>query len=293
MNCRSIAAAALALAALAAPALAQTSDTQQQQQFNTIRQLHWHNTGTYQLPISQSVLAIPSGYVVTFGEDARKAEIIAGNPYDRTTEAVAINRQNDTIVFQAINDGYVTTSDWRNVDPNTMIREISNNTEAANEDRIKRGVPELHVKGWLQQPTFDQQTSTVFWAIDATSGSESNVNSIALRLSRTGYERINWITDRASYVPFGGPLDVMLRAQSFDPGNRYSDYVSGDKIAAYTIAGLVAAVAGAKALQVVAGVGLLVLLKKFGILIFAAIAVGLAKLKGAFRRKTGPGAPTA
>jgi uncharacterized membrane-anchored protein len=130
----------------------------------------------------------------------------------------------------------------------------------------------------------DRQTSTVYWAIEGSTDQGRIANSIALRLGRNGYERLNWIADRTSYVPLAGQLDVMLRAHSFDPGYRYSDHKPDDKTALYGIAGLVAAVAGAKALKVATGVGLFVLLKKFGVVLFGAIAVALYKLKNLFRR---------
>jgi uncharacterized membrane-anchored protein len=258
----------------------------QEQRTDAIRSLGWLPQGTYKLPISNSTLALPNGYHLVLGDDARRLTILTGDPSGNSIEAAAFTQSYDNeVLFQSINDGYVTVDDWKDVDPDEMIKSIRENTEEANKTRKQQGEQQIHVVGWLQQPTLDRQTNTVYWAIEGVNDDGSRVaNSIALRLGRNGYERLNWITDRANYVPLSGQLDVMLRAHSFDPGSRYADHVPGDRVAAYTIVGLVAAVAGAKVLKVAAGVGALVLLKKFGVVIFVALAAGLARLRRFFRR---------
>jgi len=230
---------------------------------------------------------------LVLGDDARQLRRLVGDGSNPTIEATAVTPGfKDEIIFQSINEGYVALDDWKDVDAASMMTSIRENTEEGNLERRKQGMSDIHVVGWLQEPTLDRQTSTVFWAIEGSTDDGRIVNSIALRLGRSGYERLNWIADKVNYVPLGGQLDVMLRAHSFDPGSRYADHESGDKIAAYTIGGLVAAVAGAKVLKVVAGVGLLVLLKKFGVVLIAILGSALFGLRGLFRRKAKPNPPT-
>jgi uncharacterized membrane-anchored protein len=187
------------------------------------------------------------------------------------------------ILFSSCKEGYVSLDAWNEIDPKELIETISENTEKENIERQKIGGGELHAVGWMQEPTLDKHTNTIFWAIEAMSPDEGNiVNSVAIRLGREGYERITWISKKASYVPFGGDLDVMLRAHSFDPGFRYTDYTPGDKIASYGIATLVAATVGGK---IVKAGGFLLLFKKFGGFIFAGIAAIFYKSKKIFKRK--------
>ncbi|MBV8739908.1 MAG: DUF2167 domain-containing protein [Alphaproteobacteria bacterium] len=264
----------------------------EEQRAEAMRHLHWLPSETYKLPASNSALALPSGYHAVLGEDARRFITLSGEPSDPATEAVILSPKfDDEIIFESANEGYVSLDDWKDIDPTVMIDSIRRNTEEANKTRVQQGIEEVHVVGWLQEPTLDRQTSTVYWAIEGATNSGHIVNSIALRLGRNGYERLNWVTDKARYAPIGGQLDLMLRAHSFEPGARYSDHLPGDKTAAYTIAGLVAAVAGAKVIKAVAGVGLLVLFKKLSVLIFGAFAAALYKLKALFRRDPGSGAP--
>lgn len=187
------------------------------------------------------------------------------------------------VLFQNIKTGYVPLDDWKELNSKDLLEEITQNTEKENKERRKRGVSELHVIGWIQEPTLDLETKTVYWAIEADSGADDNlVNSVAIRLGREGYEEITWITYRSSYVSSGSPLETMLKAHNFNFGYRYNDYQLGDKIAGFGIAGLVAATAGAKALKV--GSFGLILKKVLGI-VFAGAAALFYKLKNLFKRK--------
>jgi uncharacterized membrane-anchored protein len=147
-------------------------------------------------------------------------------------------------------------------------------------------VAELHLKGWLQPPTLDRATATVYWALDATEGDLPTVNSVALRLGRNGVERFNWITPKDEYVAIGGQLDTMLRAHSFAPGTAYADHVSTDKTAEYGIAALVATVLGAKAIKAGVAAGGLAVLGKFFAPLLAGIGAVFYKIFRPFRRKT-------
>jgi uncharacterized membrane-anchored protein len=257
-----------------------------------IASLPWvREEGTYRLPESHSSIVLPHGYLMVTGEAARRLETLQNpDPSNQYTEAAVITSDFESeIIFESLTgDGYVSLDDWNDINAAALLREISDNTESANAKRREQGMAELHVVGWLQPPTLDRSTSTVYWAVEGSGTNGRVVNSIALRLGRDGYERVAWITDPSRYVPVGGQLDVMLRAHSFDPGYRYADHQSGDKTALYGIAGLVATVTGAKAVKVAAGAGLLVLLKKFGVFIFAAIAAVLYRLKNLFRRRPPP-----
>jgi uncharacterized membrane-anchored protein len=284
-----LAALIITAACLSYPVPARAADqptSTEQQLTEAILSLHWLDGGKQKLPASNSTLALPGGYKAVLGEDARRFYLLMGNPSADGVEAVALSPSfEDEVVFLSATDGYVSVDDWGEVQPSSMLAWISENTEKENKERRRQGEEEIHVIGWLQEPTLDRQTNTVYWALEGTTPAGRIVNSIALRLGRKGYEELNWITERSNYVSVGGQLDIMLRAHSFDPGYRYSDRAPGDKTALYGIAGLVAAVAGAKAVKAAAGVGLAVLLKKFGVILFGALAMALLRFKNLFRRK--------
>ena len=192
-----ILAAAVVLLGTRALAADQTIMTDQQRGDAMIR-LHWLEAGTYKLPSSASTLALPQGYHVVLGEDAKRMVILSGDPVDNSVEAIAVSPNfKDEIVFQSVTEGYVSLDDWDSVKPSEMISTIRTNTENANKERRRQGVDEVHVAGWIQEPTLDRNTNTVYWAIEGSTSHGSIVNAIALRLGRNGYERFNWIVDKA------------------------------------------------------------------------------------------------
>jgi uncharacterized membrane-anchored protein len=237
-------------------------------------------------------VSLPPGFISVNGQDARTFEEIAQGHPDNDTESVLVDKDDNEVVFQYFPSGYITIDDWQDLDPKTLIRTISENTEASNAQRREKGVPELHVIGWVQEPSFDRTTKTVFWALNAKSSDGTGVeNSVALRLGRSGYEKLIWVTEPANFKPNGGVLDIMLRAHSFDPGQRYDDHVEGDKLAGYGIAALVGAVAGAKLVKIGAFAAILLFAKKLWFLAFAALAVFYRKIKALFRPRTSPPFP--
>jgi uncharacterized membrane-anchored protein len=276
---RLIIGALLSLAASAAFAITN------EERRDEIAKLNWERGGVHKLAASRSTLSIPSDHAIAIGPEADRFEALIGNRNLKGVEAVTLNQASEQVIFQTIDEGYVSIDDWRDIDAKAMLDSISENTEKANEERAHDGFPPMHIVGWIQQPALDPTTNTVYWAIAVTEGNSSVVNSRALRLGRHGFELLTWIGDGKAYQPIGGDLDVMLRSFSFDSGARYTDFTPGDKVAAYTIAGLVATLAGAKLIKVAAAGGLLLLLKKFGVVIVAAIVGLLAKFRGRFMRK--------
>lgn len=247
-------------------------------------ELDWKRSGTHKLPKSNSTISLPDGYLLLIGDEVRKEREICKELFNDSNEALVYDSSfENCIFFDSVKDGHVSIDDWGKIDPKSMLQGIIERTEKANEERRENGVEELHVVGWMQEPTLDKHTNTVYLAIEGVYGGGGGlVNSVAIRLSRHGFERVTWVTSKESYVPFGGHLDVLLRAHSFDPGFRYKDYTVGDSVAGYGIATLVAATIGAKVVKVG---GFALLFKKGGALIIAAITAFFYKVKSIFTGK--------
>jgi uncharacterized membrane-anchored protein len=245
--------------------------------------LGWEEAGTHKLALSNSTLSLESDYHIVLGNDAHVFSSIVGCTPDQALEAVVCDSTlNNSIYFESYNEGYVTLDDWKDIDAEAFIREMSKNTENNNIERRKLGFSELHVTGWLKKPTLDRDTNCVYWVTELENGQNQIVNSVALRLGRKGYEKIIWVTDKESYTPVGGILELMLKGHSFDPGYRYSDYTIGDTVASYGIASLVAASIGTKILK--SGV-ILVFLKKFGMIFFSVAMFIWYKIKNWFKKR--------
>ena len=249
--------------------------------------LDWKNAGAQELEISHSILVVPEGYLAVTGDDARKVNsLVQGDDEDDSVEAVVISEDfSDMVVFYSFNEGYVSIDDWNSIKPKELLKEISENTEKANLNRKKNGISELHVVDWIQEPSLDKHNNTIFWAIECLNEEDGShiVNSVALRLGRNGFEHIVWVVDKERYISFGGTLDVMLRAHSYDPGYRYTDFSKSDRVASYGIASLVAAIVGGK---IVKAGGLVLIFKKLGGFILAGMGAAFYKIKKIFRKKT-------
>jgi uncharacterized membrane-anchored protein len=291
--------ATAAVLALARPATALTAN----EEVAALKQLPWVGTaGIYTLPRSGSKLALPQGDIAVFGAHAQRAYKLLGNPVERSElEAFVVGDtdrdQVQIVIFESYSTGYIGLDDWTQLDPTALLDAIRRGTEAENQQRHQQGISGLHVRGWLQPPTLDRNTATVYWAVttDEDDMAAINVNAVALRLGRRGYERLTWIGTQGQYQATGNQLDTMLRAHSFAPGSAYGDHVSTDKMAGYGVAALVGTVLGAKAVKVAAGgaaAGGLAALGKLFPALLAAIAGAFYKLVQwlrKLRRKPAPG----
>jgi uncharacterized membrane-anchored protein len=245
--------------------------------------LDWMFDGSHSLPNSNSSISIPDGYALVTGSDADAIFKNDGEPAVESLEGYVCNFSNfeNAVLFQYFNTGYISTDDAEELDSKTLLDSIIENTQKSNRERRKNGNSEIQVIGWVQEPTFDKESNTVYWAIESESGeNENTINAVALRLGREGYEQITWITSKSSYTHLSGDLDVMLRAHNFDVGYRYNDYTVGDKVAEFGIAALVAASIGGKIMKIGSFV---VFLKKIAGVIFACVAALSYKFKNLFR----------
>jgi uncharacterized membrane-anchored protein len=110
------------------------------------------------------------------------------------------------------------------------------------------------------------------------------INAVALRLGRRGYERFTLVSNGADPKGDAAMLASSVANYAFDPGFRFSDYVSGDKLAGYGIAALVGTAAGATIAKTVGFGAILLLIKKFFVVIIAVAAGAFGYVKRFFTR---------
>jgi uncharacterized membrane-anchored protein len=235
---------------------------------------------------------LPSGYTkVAFGQEARRFREIVDGSSSPEQEADAVNSDGSELIYQWIPDGYVASSDWNDVDPDSLLKQVKEADVEANRIRQERGIPTITNTGCRQKPQFDQTTHAVSFAIEGIDSRGGKVvNFVALKLGRYGFERITWVVDPTK-IAVRDDLRVAVDNLDFGKGGTYADYRPGsDRAAAYGVAGLVAGALGVKIAKVgVAGAvaGLAVFAKQAGALVmiaFAAIATGIKRLFSRKRR---------
>lgn len=265
--------------------LAVDSSKMTEEKIEIFKNLEWRAEGTYKLSTSNSSISIPDGYLALTNQDAKLALETYGEPQDEI-EALIISSDpsepDNTIYFSYCNQGYISLDDWNEIDPKELFQGISENTEIANKIRIELGGSPMRLVGWIQEPSLDRRTNTVFWATEAANEDDSRiVNSVGLKLGRNGFESVVWSTYKSTYSSLDGTLDVFLRSHTFDPGFRYEDHTFTDNISPYGIATVVAAVAGGK----IAKTGsLLAMFKKFAAPLLAILVGLIYKFKNIFKR---------
>lgn len=215
--------------------------------------LSWQtNFGNYKLPNSHAIIRLQAGQALLLGDSARRfAWLSSGTEFPNTEALLTYDSSSaQTVVYYDWRDeGYVSDSDWADVDPDQLLTQYREGTEAANDGRVANGFQPMHVVGWLEPPHYDKATRTVTYAMELQDKDGSWANAFALRLGRAGYTEFTWVGSVGLFQGAGGRpalLNQALASHSYEEGYRYQDFKDGDKVAAYGIAGLVAAVVGAK-----------------------------------------------
>jgi uncharacterized membrane-anchored protein len=214
---------------------------------------------------------LPAGYLFLDAEQAKRFMEKLGNL--RNDGLLGVIAQPDSswlITVRFTEDGYVKDDDAEKMDADEILKAIREGTDAANEERVKRGFKAVRVVGWSEPPKYRRDLHHLVWGIRGQGEGEPEevVNFNTRVLGRKGYVSLNLI-DGAQNIEASKPsVATMLKATTFKPGARYEDFNGKtDKIAEYGLAALVAGGAGAVALKLVK-VGLLA---KFGGKILALI----------------------
>ncbi len=192
------------------------------------------------------------------------------------------------IVASYNNAGFVKDDDAKDWKADELLKSIRSGTEEQNKTRAERGVYELEILGWIEQPTYDPAVHRLVWSIASrdkgqTDDAKQSVNYNTLALGREGYISMNLVADRNQIETLKPIAQQTLAALEFDQGKRYTDFnASTDKVAAYGLAAIIAG-AAAKKLGFLAVIAAFV--AKFAKVIWIAVAAGAGGLFSKFKRK--------
>jgi len=233
-----------------------------------------------------STFDVPAGYVFLNPADTAKLEAITHNIGGGTEYFLAPEDLHWGAHFSFRDDGYV--KDDEKIDADALLKNIKDNTAAANKIRRERGWDEMEVIGWQAPPHYDTQTNRLEWAVsgkDLKSDSEV-VNFNTRILGRGGVMSAVLIADPQQLSAATNDFKSTLSGFTYSTGQRYSEYRPGDKIAKYGLAALVTG--GAAAIAVKTGlwkviVGALVAGWKFVAAALVAVFGGITKW---FKRKS-------
>ena len=154
------------------------------------------------------------------------------------------------VVFEFGDVGYVKDDEKNKIDAAALLKSIREGTEEANKERKKRGWHTFHVDGWQRPPYYDADTHNLTWAIRGMGDTgDTSFNHSVRVLGRRGTMNVDLVLDPTSYESAVPRFGAVMRGFHFKQGNRYADFVKGDKVAAYGLTALIAGGAGAVALK--------------------------------------------
>lgn len=213
-------------------------------------------------------MSVPTGYVFANGADTRKImEMMHNPPSGQEAGFIAPSDFNWFLVFEFDPVGYVKDDEKSSLDADALLNSIRKGTEAANQERAKRGWKPLNLVGWERPPFYDSVTHNLQWAIRCQTENGSVVNWNTRFLGRKGVMRVTLVADPAAMKSTMPEFGTLLAGYNFKQGQRYEQFSKGDKVAEYGLGALI--VGGATAVAVKSGLFKWI----WKILVVAALAV--------------------
>ena len=227
-------------------------------------------------------IEIPEGFVFADGAGTKKfLEITQNFPSGGELGMIAKETLEWFVVFEFEDVGYVKDSDKDKLDADKLMETMKANNVKGNEERKSRGWGELTLLGWEVPPQYSRQTNNLEWATKLQSGGEGiTVNHNTRLLGRKGVMNVTLVADQEAFHDVLASYRTLIAGFSYVQGNRYAEYVRGDKVAKYGLSALV--LGGATAAAAKSG-----LLGKLWKLIAAGIIAIGAFLKGIFNKISG------
>lgn len=257
--------------------------TERQKQL--LQSIHWENGPTEAKIGSVASIKVPAGYQFTNATGARAYLELLGNPPDSESLGALkpVDSEDDWLVVFSYSDvGYVKDDEKDKIDSKAILESIKAGTEEANKQRARMGTAPLEVVGWETPPFYNSQTQRLSWAVRARSEGRFIINYNTRILGRGGVMSANLIVDPEDLPKTLPIFDKLLTGYAYVPGQKYSEFRSGDKVAEY---GLTALMVGG-GLAVAAKTGLLAKLLKPLLVVGAVIVGAIAKFyRAIFGRK--------
>jgi uncharacterized membrane-anchored protein len=251
------------------------------QENNEVDALPWQAGPTTGKIGGTATIAVPQGYKFLGPDGARKLNTLMENPSPDVDEYVLVKNDYQWIAFFSFTDsGYV--KDDEKLDADDLLKTATEGTEASNEERRDNGWAPIHVTGWAFKPQYDASSKQLEWAFrlkgEGSDGESINYNTRLL--GRRGVMEVLVLTSQEDLQAGVADFKTKLPGFTFNPGEKYAEFRSGDRVAEYGLAALVtggaAAVAAKKGVFAALGV---FLLKMWKLVIAGIAAAGYAVRK--------------
>jgi uncharacterized membrane-anchored protein len=233
-------------------------------------------------------VAVPGGFIFLDGDTTRAMMKKSGQPVSGNEVGFLSPTNEDwSVIFEFSDVGYVKDDDKDKLDADKLLADIKRGTAEGNKERVKAGQPPLEVVGWEMPPKYDATTHNLEWAIRATSENRPILNYNTRLLGRKGVMEVVLIVEPDQLAKTLPAFRGLLADYSFQSGQSYAEYRSGDKVAKYGLAALVLGGTAVGAAKLGLFAWLAVFFKKAGKLIIVAFVAVVAFFKKIFAKLFG------
>jgi uncharacterized membrane-anchored protein len=231
---------------------------------------------------------VPAGFNFLDGKTTRALMKASGEPTSgRELGLLMPTNEHWSVIFEFDDVGYVKDDEKDKLDADKLLKAIKEGTARANQERERMGSPPLEIVGWEQPPQYDAVTHNLEWAVRATSAGRQILNYNTRLLGRKGVMEVVLIVEPDKLPTTLPTFKNLLAGHSFQSGQNYAEYRSGDKIAKYGLAALVVGGAAVGAAKLGFFSALLPFVKKLWVVIVAAIVAVANACKRMFSRLFG------
>lgn len=210
---------------------------EEQAYFQQLRSLGWVNGPTSVDVAGNSKLVVPEGFVFLGTADTKKFLELNQNFGSGNEVLLAPKSLEWSAYFEFEDAGYV--KDDEQIDAAALLKTFKENTEAANEERKRRGWPALHVIDWAAPPKYNATTKRLEWASLLESEGARSVNFSTKVLGRRGHTSVVLVVAPTGLASAEAALNSVLQGYQFNSGETYAEWRPGDKVAEYGLAALV------------------------------------------------------
>jgi uncharacterized membrane-anchored protein len=212
-----------------------------------LAELDWVKGPTTVSISDNSKMTLPEGYVFLSAGETSKFEELNENLSSGKEVLVAPESLEWAAYFVFEDEGYV--KDDEKIDGDAILKALRDGTEAANEERQRRGWAPLHVTGWAIPPAYNNSTKRLEWATTLESEGNAGTNFFTKVLGRRGYTSIVLVASPEGTTAAVADLNRVLQGYTFNAGETYAEWKPGDKVAEYGLAGLIVGGAAAAAVK--------------------------------------------
>jgi uncharacterized membrane-anchored protein len=255
-----------------------------------IAQLPWQHGPAQGAVGTKARLAIPDKMaLLPESSGGRFLELNGNLPTPGTT---ILAGRNWFAVFNFHETGYI--KDDEKLDANELMEAMKEGQKHSNEERLKRGLPQMYTDGWAVEPHYDGQSKQLEWGVKlhSSDSSEPIVNYTMRLLGRRGNESVILVSSPDTLNADIQELRGILKSFDFNDGEKYSEFRAGDHVAEYGLSALVLGGAAAAAVKAGWWKALLAMLAAGWKLVAAAAVAFVAVLGKSLRRLFG-GKPAA